>query len=103
MISQAVSFAYLASLYVRRKTHVRLEVRHFSPRPALLVEEAFLGVPACDLDDPATVAAVSYANELGVSNTPYLLIVDGGGFITWRNKGYAEQGVLKREVERATR
>lgn len=46
VLSQAASFAYLASLYVRRKTHVRLEVRHFSPRPALLAEEAFLGVPA---------------------------------------------------------
>lgn len=47
--------------------------------------------------------AVMYASELGVVSTPYILIVDGDGFITWRSKGFAEQGILKREVERATR
>jgi hypothetical protein len=54
-------------------------------------------------DDPATLAAVTYASELGAASTPYILVVDGGGFITWRSKGYAEQAILKREVERATR
>lgn len=53
--------------------------------------------------DPATVAAVTYASELGVNSTPYIVIVDGSGFMTWRSKGFAERGVLKREVERASR
>ena len=54
-------------------------------------------------NDPVTLAAVTYANELGAASTPYVLVVDGGGFITWRCKGYAEQAILEREVERATR
>ena len=56
-----------------------------------------------DVSDPATLAAVTYAKELGVSGTPYVLVVDGGGFITWRIKGYADQASIMREVERATR
>ncbi len=56
-----------------------------------------------DANDPATLAAVTYAAELGAASTPYVLVVDGGGFITWRSKGYTEQGSLRREVERATR
>jgi hypothetical protein len=56
-----------------------------------------------DANDPAVLAAVQYASELGAHTTPYVLIVDKSGFITWRNKGFAERGVLEREVERATR
>lgn len=48
-------------------------------------------------------AAVTYASELGVTGTPYLIVVDRNGFITWRLKGYAERNVIEREVERATR
>jgi hypothetical protein len=54
-------------------------------------------------DATAAEAATMYANELGVTSTPYTLIVDRDSFITWRWKGYAESGVIKREVERATR
>lgn len=53
--------------------------------------------------DPAVQAAALYASELGVASTPYLIVVDKGGFITWRNKGYAERGIIEREVERATK
>ncbi len=56
-----------------------------------------------DNNNPATLDAVTYASELGVASTPYIIIVDGGGYITWRSKGYAEQKIVKREVERATR
>lgn len=54
-------------------------------------------------DGGDALAAVTYASELGVNSTPYVIIVDRGGFMTWRSKGFAERGVLKREVERATR
>lgn len=54
-------------------------------------------------DATAAETATMYANELGVTGTPYTLIVDGDSFITWRWKGYAERGIIKREVERATR
>jgi hypothetical protein len=47
-------------------------------------------------------AAVVYASELSVNSTPYIIMVDRGGFITWRWKGYVERGYVEREVERAT-
>lgn len=46
--------------------------------------------------------AVVYASELGVNSTPYIVVVDRGGFITWRWKGFVERGYIEREVERAT-
>jgi predicted small lipoprotein YifL len=51
--------------------------------------------------DPAK-AAVVYASELGINSTPYIVVVDGGGFITWRWKGFVDRGYIEREVERAT-
>ncbi|MBN1193046.1 MAG: hypothetical protein JXA36_05090 [Coriobacteriia bacterium] len=56
-----------------------------------------------DAADPNTLAAVAYANELGATSTPYIIIVDEGGWITWRCRGFAERGVIEREVERASR
>lgn len=56
-----------------------------------------------DTNSPDVQAAVTYASELGVASTPYLLVVDGGGYITWRSKGFAERTIIQREVERATR
>lgn len=56
-----------------------------------------------DQNSPDVLAAVTYARELSVASTPYIIIVDGGGYITWRSKGYAEQKIIRREVERATR
>ncbi len=53
--------------------------------------------------DPATAAAAAYASELGAGGTPYLVVVDKGGYITWRWKGFTERGYLQLEVERATR
>jgi len=53
--------------------------------------------------DPNTLSAVTYAGELGATSTPYIIVVDGGGFITWRSKGYAEKAIVGREVERASR
>lgn len=51
----------------------------------------------------AAETAVTYANELGIDGTPYTIVVDDGGYVTWRWKGFAERGYLTREVERATR
>lgn len=58
---------------------------------------------AGDTTNPDVLAAVTYASELGINGTPYILIVDGNGFITWRSKGFTERGILEREVERASR
>lgn len=46
--------------------------------------------------------AAAVASDLGVSATPYILLVDGNGFITWRYKGYVDREVIGREVLRAT-
>jgi hypothetical protein len=54
-------------------------------------------------DDAEAQSAVVYASELGVSGTPYTIVVDGNGFITWRWKGYVDREYIAREVERATR
>ena len=56
-----------------------------------------------DQNDPNVLAAVTYASELGVPSTPYIIMVDRNGFITWRSKGYAEKTILMREVERASK
>lgn len=52
--------------------------------------------------DPNVLAAVTYARELRATNTPYILVVDGNGFIVWRCKGFAERGIIERQVQRAT-
>lgn len=51
----------------------------------------------------AAQAAAVYASELGVEGTPYILVVDRHGFVTWRWKGFVDRDIIKREVERATR
>ena len=56
-----------------------------------------------DEDSADTKRAVSYATELGVDSTPYVLVVDQGGFIIWRWKGYVDRDYIGREVERASK
>ncbi|MDZ4655535.1 MAG: hypothetical protein U1F44_06635 [Coriobacteriia bacterium] len=51
--------------------------------------------------EDAQVAAV-IASDLGISGTPYIMLVDGNGFVTWRYKGYIDREVIGREVLRAT-
>ncbi len=46
--------------------------------------------------------AVMLAERLGVKNTPYILIVDDQGLITWRWRGPVDAGALERELMRAT-
>lgn len=52
--------------------------------------------------DQAILDGTTYAAELSVASTPYIIVVDKSGFITWRWKGFAERGVIEREVQRAT-
>lgn len=56
------------------------------------------GAPASD----AAKAAVSLANDLGIKGTPYIVVVDGNGFITWRWLGFVDRALIDREVLRAT-
>jgi hypothetical protein len=50
----------------------------------------------------AAKQAVGVANVLRVTSTPYIIIVDGNGFITWRWLGYVDRGIIDKEVLRAT-
>lgn len=50
----------------------------------------------------AAKQAVVLANGLRVSSTPYIIIVDGNGFITWRWLGYVDREIINKEVLRAT-
>ena len=54
-------------------------------------------------ESDSAARAVTYATELGITTTPYLLTVDGNGFVTWRWKGYVDRAYIEREVERASR
>lgn len=52
--------------------------------------------------DPELKKAAQLADRLGVKMTPYILIVDSQGLITWRWRGPADQPTIEREVMRAT-
>ncbi|MBE0475796.1 MAG: hypothetical protein IBX62_01680 [Coriobacteriia bacterium] len=59
-----------------------------------------------DLDDgkhdDTDAQAVALARAVEVSFTPYIVVVDGQGLITWRYRGFVDRGVIEREVLRAT-
>ncbi|PKQ37099.1 MAG: hypothetical protein CVT59_09270 [Actinobacteria bacterium HGW-Actinobacteria-1] len=42
------------------------------------------------------------AGDLRVVRPPYIILVDGNGFITWRFMGYVDREMISREVLRAT-
>lgn len=52
--------------------------------------------------DPELAKAATLADRLGIRSTPYLMIVDSQGLITWRWRGYVDASILEREVMRAT-
>lgn len=46
LISQTLSFVYLGSVYLRGRSHVSLQLRHFRPEQTILQESSVLGVPS---------------------------------------------------------
>jgi len=50
----------------------------------------------------AAKQAVALANGLRVSSTPYIIVVDGNGYITWRWLGFVDREIINKEVLRAT-
>ncbi|TDB38913.1 MAG: hypothetical protein D9V44_04360 [Actinobacteria bacterium] len=46
--------------------------------------------------------AAALAGDLRVVRPPYIVLVDGNGFITWRFMGYVDREIISREVLRAT-
>lgn len=53
-------------------------------------------------EDHELAKAAMLAERLGVRNTPYVLIVDDQGLITWRWRGPVDPRALERELMRAT-
>ena len=52
--------------------------------------------------DDADAQAISLARALKVDFTPYIVLVDEQGLITWRHRGFVDRGVIERELLRAT-
>ncbi|MCX8007588.1 MAG: hypothetical protein N3B11_05680 [Coriobacteriia bacterium] len=46
--------------------------------------------------------AAALASDLDVTGTPYIIVVDSNGFLTWRWLGFVDRDVIEREVLRAT-
>lgn len=52
--------------------------------------------------DTELAKAATLADRLGIGSTPYVMIVDSQGLITWRWRGPIDAPILEREVMRAT-
>lgn len=59
-------------------------------------------LPKSGSPSDAVKRAATFATDLGVKSTPYIIVVDSGGFITWRWLGFVDRDVIEREVLRAT-
>ena len=46
--------------------------------------------------------SVAFARLLGVTETPYIIITDKQGYITWKFRGLTDKDVLERQVLRAS-
>jgi len=65
LIAQTISFAYLASLYIRKRTHVTLRWAHFRPDFTILKESAALGVPGLVQNAGMSVLMIIVNQSLG--------------------------------------
>lgn len=61
-----------------------------------------LGASKAGVSTEAARAGASLASDLRVAHPPYIILIDDGGWITWRWAGYVDRDVISREVLRAT-
>ncbi len=61
-----------------------------------------LGATKAGVATEGAQLSAALAGDLGVARPPYILLVDGNGFITWRFMGYVDREIISREVLRAT-
>jgi hypothetical protein len=47
------------------------------------------------------VQAVQLAKQLGVTSSPFIVITDSQGYVTWKFRGLVDKAFLEREVQRA--
>ena len=55
------------------------------------------------LQDPIAQQTVRFAQTLGVTTTPFIVITDSQGYITYKHRGLEDRAFLEREVLRAAR
>lgn len=65
VVSQVASCAYLFSLYFRKRSHVPIALRDLRIKPAMLGDEALLGVPAFIQSAGMSLLALLINNSLG--------------------------------------
>jgi len=65
LLAQTSSFAYLASVYARGRSHVTLKRVHFRPDPALLREASALGVPGLVQNAGMSILMIIVNQSLG--------------------------------------
>lgn len=46
--------------------------------------------------------AATFANELGVNFTPYIVIADSNGYTTWKGRGPYDHQLLDQQIQRVT-
>jgi Tfp pilus assembly protein FimT len=67
-----------------------------SPQGAIAIK------PGLAKDQTSKQAAV-LSQSIGVKYTPFIVIVDNQGYITYKSRGYTDGAVIEREVLRASR
>jgi len=50
-------------------------------------------------DDSSAAKMYMFTDFLGIRQTPYVLVIDDTGMVTYSMRGYVERGVLEREIE----
>ncbi|MBA4370269.1 MAG: hypothetical protein C0418_01670 [Coriobacteriaceae bacterium] len=69
---------------------------------ALVSFDMAKAAPSSKAGDPELAKAALLADFLKVANTPFILLVDGQGLMTWRWRGPVDAGIIDRELRRAT-
>lgn len=62
-----------------------------------------LSASARSKDPVAAEQLFAMESALGVTYTPYVILIDQKGRISWRSRGFFDRGLFEREILRATR
>jgi hypothetical protein len=83
-----------------QRSEVDTVMREYRGLIDLLTFDAAAG--ATNSTGAAAQAAATFAGELDVKSTPYIILVNEDGIITWRWLGYVDSEIIGREVLSAT-
>ena len=86
-----------------QRTEIDAVVKKYAGLIDLLAFDLNAGLPGgVSETDPETQKVMEMAGQIKVGFTPYMLFVDRSGRITGRFSGFADRGLLEREVLRAS-